>query len=194
MLNMKEKMQITKSKISGKLSIFAGIKIDFILNLKESSNVDKCLKTVAAFANTKGGDLYIGIEKNGEIIGFSKPQLDNEISIFLREVKEHLTPAITYKIDYILLKKDLYIIKIHINRNNQTPVFLKFHNHADVFERIEATNSIASAETITKLVLDSIGVIYDDNTTNKVFNIDAFSYFTKVFKNKNNKHEFAQCW
>lgn len=34
MLNMKEKMQITKSKISGKLSIFAGIKIDFILNLK----------------------------------------------------------------------------------------------------------------------------------------------------------------
>lgn len=191
MLNMKEKMQITKSKISGKLSIFAGIKIDFVLNLKESSSVDKCLKTVAAFANTKGGDLYIGIEKNGEIIGFSKPQLDNEISIFLREVKEHIYPKITYKIDQVLIKKNTYLIKIHISRNNLTPVFLNLSERKDVFIRDDNDNFLASPRTIVNLVYESIGFKYDYVLTKTKFKINYYSCFSKIFR-KTNKTKLSK--
>lgn len=179
---------MTINEFNEKIPKLEGSTVEFKQILGEGDKALRRLQTVNAFANTAGGDLYVGIkDENFEPIGLPLNVVDKQVQVFLREVKEHLTPAITYKIDYILLKKDLYIIKIHINRNNQTPVFLKFHNHADVFERIEATNSIASAETITKLVLDSLGVKYDNNTTNQVFNIDSFSYSVKVFKNKNNK-------
>ena len=54
-------------------------------NLKESQTIefkqiwkDNYLKTICAFANSDSGELYIGVDDNGEIIGInnSKELLD----------------------------------------------------------------------------------------------------------------------
>jgi type I restriction enzyme R subunit len=52
-------------------------------NLKEDKQDDKVvthavLKTVAAFLNTEGGDLLIGVADDGSIVGIERDQLENE--------------------------------------------------------------------------------------------------------------------
>jgi hypothetical protein len=52
-------------------------------SLKEDRKDDKgvtyaALKTVAAFLNTEGGDLLIGVADNGSIVGIEKDQLEND--------------------------------------------------------------------------------------------------------------------
>src|ERR1700736_4234749 len=52
-------------------------------NLKEDRRDDKAithavLKTIAAFLNTDGGDLLVGVADDGSIIGIERDQLDND--------------------------------------------------------------------------------------------------------------------
>ena len=52
-------------------------------NLKEDRLDDKAvthavLKTIAAFLNTEGGDLLIGVADNGSIVGIERDQLDTD--------------------------------------------------------------------------------------------------------------------
>jgi type I restriction enzyme, R subunit len=52
-------------------------------SLKEDKQDDKLvthavLKTIAAFLNTEGGDLLIGVADNGSIVGIEKDQLEND--------------------------------------------------------------------------------------------------------------------
>jgi len=52
-------------------------------NLKEDRQDDKAvthaaLKTIAAFLNTEGGDLLIGVADDGSIVGIERDQLDND--------------------------------------------------------------------------------------------------------------------
>ncbi len=60
-------------------------------NLKEDRKDDKVvthavLKTIAAFLNTEGGDLLIGVADDGAIVGIERDQLDNDDKFML-----HLT-------------------------------------------------------------------------------------------------------
>ena len=57
-------------------------------NLKEDRQDDKIvthavLKTIAAFLNTEGGDLLIGVADNGSIVGIERDQLDNDDKFML---------------------------------------------------------------------------------------------------------------
>src|SRR5206468_9272089 len=57
-------------------------------SLKEDKQDDKfvthaVLKTVAAFLNTEGGDLLIGVADDGSIVGIERDQLDNDDKFML---------------------------------------------------------------------------------------------------------------
>ena len=57
-------------------------------NLKEDRKDDKIvthavLKTIAAFLNTEGGDLLIGVADNGSMVGIERDQLDNDDKFML---------------------------------------------------------------------------------------------------------------
>ena len=63
-------------------------------SLKESRKDDKvvthaALKTIAAFLNTEGGDLLIGVADNGSIVGIEADQLENDDKFML-----HLAQAV----------------------------------------------------------------------------------------------------
>lgn len=61
----------------------AGIENDRIecKALLNRDDVLSWLKTIAGFANAKGGDFYIGVETN-KLIGFDKKDLDGERNYF----------------------------------------------------------------------------------------------------------------
>ena len=61
-------------------------------NLKEDRKDDKrvthaVLKTIAAFLNTEGGDVLIGVADDGTIVGIERDQLDND-GKFLRHLAQ----------------------------------------------------------------------------------------------------------
>jgi len=61
-------------------------------SLKENRKDDKgvthaVLKTIAAFLNTEGGDLLIGVADNGSIVGIEHDQLENDDNFMLHHAQ-----------------------------------------------------------------------------------------------------------
>ena len=79
------------------------------------------LKTIAGFANARGGDFYIGVEnKTNKLIGFDRLEADNERNYFNNQVNEHLIPRPQMNISFLkyeLRSKERFIIKIHIEES-----------------------------------------------------------------------------
>jgi predicted HTH transcriptional regulator len=86
----------TKQKVLGKQAELRSKKLEFKStlrwSLKEDRQDDKlvtqaALKTVAAFLNTEGGDLLVGVADDGSIIGSECDQLDNDDK-FMRHLSQ----------------------------------------------------------------------------------------------------------
>jgi predicted HTH transcriptional regulator len=62
-------------------------------NLKEDRRDDKTvthavLKTIAAFLNTEGGDLLIGVADDGSVVGIERDQLEGDDDKFMRHLAQ----------------------------------------------------------------------------------------------------------
>ena len=80
-------------------------------------------KEVIAFANTNGGEIFIGIEDNGAVAGLSDPeavelQCVNHIS---STVKPDISMFVKY--ERILLEKK-EVLKITVNKGSMSPYYL----------------------------------------------------------------------
>ena len=65
------------------------------------------LKTVAAFANTDGGSLYVGVEdKTHKLLALDHDAADKIVLMIHRQIKQRLEPAVPYRIEALPLKKD----------------------------------------------------------------------------------------
>ena len=99
------------------------------IDLIESSNVEMkarlnrddsqgWLKTVAGFANARGGVLYIGVEdKSNKLIGFDREGADSERNYFNNEVNQHIVPVPEMKISFIPYENNgrgLFVIKVEV--------------------------------------------------------------------------------
>ena len=93
------------------------------LEFKTSFNVE-CIESLVAFANTKGGNVCVGIGNNGKITGValgkeSLPQWTNEI-------KSKTEPSLIHDIDVVemdgkqivILRADEYPLKLCENPRN----------------------------------------------------------------------------
>lgn len=89
-------------------------------NKKASYVTESALKTIAAFLNSKGGTLLIGVDDNGEIIGlneeiykFHKNNDDKFLLHFKNYIKDRIYPIIFDFIDYrvatVNTKKVLFV-------------------------------------------------------------------------------------
>jgi predicted HTH transcriptional regulator len=96
---------------------------------KISSN-DKIAKEIAAFANTKGGLLLIGVDDNGKIIGVESEK--STIDLIEQICGFHIEPEITPEIEII-----------QVNRNDVVAVYIKeskYKPHTVVDEEIAHEN------------------------------------------------------
>jgi adenylate kinase family enzyme len=103
---------------------------------KGDSKINEIIKTVIAFANTKGGCLIMGISDNIELIGIGKAILKdgsleaiknnkgidealNEYIIYIKkQISDSLNKEIDYKIDLLQIS-GLHLILIEINKGSQ---------------------------------------------------------------------------
>jgi len=101
----------------------------FILTKNDDAITHSCLKTIAAFLNTDGGNLLIGISDSGEVVGIEQDQFPNDDKFLL-----HLFNVIKSSIgDYTasLIDTDIYkteeksVCLVNCKKSN-LPVFMQF--------------------------------------------------------------------
>ncbi len=147
------------------------------------------LKSIAAFANTDGGTLYLGVkDKTSELTGYSKEEVDKEILFFNNQVNQHVSPKPNFSFSYLpfLVKnKKRYIIEIKIEKSPFRPVIVKFQGYPMIFVRGEGQVHAATVEEINNMVLSSEHIPFDLLPTNIKFKKEDFSKLFSRYKETN---------
>lgn len=147
------------------------------LELKTSlSELNDIIETITAFANVKGGELYIGINPNGKVVGVSVGA--NTIENLASDIRRDTDPSVFPNIDVVRIKnKD--VIKITVQEFPIKPVFAK----GKVFIRVGKSNQKASADEIRKLI-NAHSLRKWDRQTNRIPLTEISSSLLKIFLNR----------
>ncbi|AJA46562.1 transcriptional regulator [Clostridium pasteurianum DSM 525 = ATCC 6013] len=161
-----------------------------MFELKETENVEfkrelneSIKKELIAFANTYGGEIYIGIDDDGKIIGLDNAKQDLEaVSNIIRDsIKPDLALITSVKIVIIEAKE---IIKIEVLKGTKRPYHLisKGLKPSGVFVRHGITSAPATEDSIRQMIIESDGVIFEN--TRCINQELTFDYARKVFNEK----------
>lgn len=114
------------------------LRINLRTGQKDTAIEKASLKTIAAFLNSKGGTLLIGVEDDGNVLGTDTDRFPNSDKLLL-----HLTNLIKDKLGSIHLKfVDMHLVKIEEKNvlrvdchSTASPAYLNFDGKEDFFIR-----------------------------------------------------------
>jgi predicted HTH transcriptional regulator len=121
-----------------------GINVEFKRKVKYP---EKIVREVVAFANTRGGHLFIGVDDNGTIPGIKFAE--EEDFIMQKAISDLCRPTIPFESEIIPLNEKYSVIHYHIKESKSKPhyAFLKKeHRYGKAFVRIEDRSVQASYE------------------------------------------------
>lgn len=110
-------------------------------------------KTLVAFANDAGGEVFIGIKNNPrKIVGISEDELDVIENRISNLVNDFCNPTIFPEITFIE-HKGKKVIRIFIHKGAKPPYHLKNSSiEKGTYIRVGSSNRLASAEIIAELI------------------------------------------
>ena len=157
------------------------------LEFKESLPANAELaKTIIAFANDAGGELYLGIKDNTrEVVGLNENELlaiEEKMASLIHDLCE---PVILPEISF-LQHEGKHIIRTQIYKGSAPPYHLKNKTVTDgTFIRVGSTNRLASPEIIAELERQKQNISFDSEL---VFRKSAdeieLQSFRELFKEK----------
>ncbi len=121
-------------------------------------------KEVVAFANTNGGEIYIGIRDNGEVVGIEN--VDFVIQQISNSVRDGIHPDISMFINIELVSKEgKNIIKISVQQGTKKPYYLtdKGLKPSGVYVRSGSTSAPASEDVIRMMIKNTDGDSFEKN-------------------------------
>lgn len=139
------------------------------MNLKESLTLefkreltDAIKREIIAFANTQGGELYIGVDDDGTIIGLDNA--DKVLESVSSMLHDGIQPDIlVHTFLEIIELEDKEVVKISIARGARRPYHLKAKGMkpSGVFIRYGTSVTNASEENIRQMIIESDGINYE---------------------------------
>lgn len=116
------------------------------------------VKELIAFANMRGGTIYIGIADDGTIIGLDSPDLAAvQVS---NKVRDSIKPDVTMFLHYETLQlEDSSVLKIDVQKGTNCPYYLaqKGLRPAGVFVRQRYSSVPASDDAIRQMIKETDG-------------------------------------
>lgn len=128
------------------LKLIRGGEGQFVEFKKKANHPEKIIREVVAFANTSGGNLFVGVDDNGTLAGLKYPE--DEEYVLTKAINELCRPAIDFSVE-ILQVKDVEILHYYIPESNDKPhyAFLeKKHRYGKAFVRSDDQSIQASYE------------------------------------------------
>lgn len=162
---------------------FETVTNDFKRFLNDGEKSLEWLKTVAAFANTKGGTLYVGVSDEGYMpIGLDKKTVDSQTQLFFRLIKDHLRPEPFVKVRYLNVNDETFVIEFSIASSLSKPVICSYGGNGSIFVRAEGKTRLATTEEIQRMALDTAYVEYDRVYSNVEFSPEKFKILYSTYK------------
>ena len=136
-----------------------GRRLEFKGELPENADL---AKTIVAFANDAGGELYIGISNNPrEVVGVAENELlaiEEKISNI---IYDRCYPAILPEITF-LMDDDKHLIKVSIYRGSTPPYYLKDKGKLQgTYIRVGSSNRQADEAIIAELERRKRNISFD---------------------------------
>lgn len=153
-----------------------------VLELKEQINAD-FKKEIIAFANTDGGEIYVGVARDGSITGIENAEAEMEkISNMIRDgIKPDLT---AYTSIERIEEAGKALIRVSISRGLKRPYHLtdKGLKPTGVFVRHGVSSVPAADEAIRQMLKESDGTAFDKaRSINQEL---TFVYAEKIFQER----------
>lgn len=146
-------------------------------------------KTIVAFANDAGGELFIGIKNNPRgISGLDKVDLDTIENQISNIVNDQCTPTIFPEISFIQ-ENDKHIIRVYIHKGSKPPYFITSKGREKgTFIRVGSSNRLASADISRELERQGQHVSFDSELYfNKNYQDLDIDNFEQLFKAQTNE-------
>jgi ATP-dependent DNA helicase RecG len=163
-------------KISEIINRAEGRRLEF---KQELPAVADLAKTIVAFANDSGGDLYIGIRNSPrELVGIPEIELMKLEEQIASLIHDHCTPVIVPDIS-VHAEGGLHFIRVQIYRGSDFPYHLKSKSKQEgTYIRIGSTNRLADVAIIEELERRKRNVSFDSepiyDKSSADFNITVF--------------------
>jgi len=146
------------------------------------------LKTFAAFANSNGGTLYVGIDDSThKIISLDREEIDKTYQRIRRQIRERMEPKIEFDFEPIPITSEngtRYIIKIKVHPSSILPVTLHADNLLGIYVRHYSSTELASPSEIRDMVLLSDSAPFDSAFTENRFVRSDFSSLFNMYQEK----------
>lgn len=154
-----------------------------IIELK-SIYVDDVKKEIVAFANTRGGKIYIGVDDDGTVIGINDP--DFVIQQVSSAARDAIKPDVTMFLHYHSLEiENKYVVEIEVQCGAHKPYYIakKGLRPEGVFVR-QGTSSVPASDTmIRRMIKETDGDNYEETRS---LNQDlTFDKANEVFSKRN---------
>ncbi|PIE77074.1 MAG: AAA family ATPase [Clostridiales bacterium] len=146
------------------LSKYIGETTTYDKKLKlEEKKPKSWLKSVSAFANTKGGCLIFGLEEDNTVVGLEDYQKDSEVISEIIKTRLDPVPNIDLK---IFSEDDKHFIVVHIESGMETPYYVIEGGSRTAYTRIGNESAPATSSNLKNLVLKGMKQSYDTLITN----------------------------
>ena len=155
----------------------------YTVELKREINAD-FKKEIIAFANSDGGEIYVGVDRNGTVTGVSDAEkMIEQIGNMIRDgIKPDLAAHTSME---LITANGKAIIKVTVQRGVKRPYHLseKGLKPSGVFIRHGVSSVPATEELIREMIRESDGVTFDKSRCmNQAL---TFSYAEKYFADAN---------
>lgn len=156
---------------------------------------DQIAKTVIAFSNGAGGEIFIGVDDNGSITGLTDKQLNEYPDTIANIISDRCKPMIMPDI-YRTTIENKTIIAVKIYPGSLKPYHLKTSTpDQGTYIRIGASNKLADSSILRELERQRNNISYDEEpdlvTPLEKFDFNKFTIdFEKYTQKKLNDNDF----
>ncbi len=163
--------------------------MDLVNYIGETSSYDKkvklernktksWLKSVSAFANSKGGVLIWGIDDEDRLVGLDDAKSDSEYISTTIKTKLDPTPRVNLE---IIRTDNKDIIMLHVYEGNETPYYYVDSGNRIAFIRVGNESVAASSVQLNSLILRGMNKTFDTISTTISIERAAFSKLKSVY-------------
>ena len=147
----------------------------------EKKKTKSWLKSISAFANTKGGSLFFGIDDSGNVIGLEHAQADAEF--ISQEIKAHLDPIPEFELIPHKLEENV-VLEVKVSEGRQTPYYYYLDGTRSAFMRIGNESVQASQHQLLSLVLKGTNSTFDAQKTSARRAENSFTILANTFASR----------
>lgn len=100
---------------------------------KKATYPEKIVQEMIAFANTQGGELLLGVDDDGELVGVKYP--DEDLHLLHDALQKFCKPKLDYQFTIIPLSAKRFVVRFQIQQSEKRPHYFVADGHRMSFVR-----------------------------------------------------------